>query len=253
MDIQTNRIKPSGPLTSKSKILARRDEEYSVLAKAIYDELYEGIQTKNLESNKELEIKLATLVGRLVGEQIGTWQRDWNDKLDRRLTDLEKAMKDSLLNFVSAIPPAQFILPDKSIEVNVPATIFNPQINVPKQDQPNIEVHVPQMKAPDVVVNQGNIDVHVPEQKQSIVNVQVPEQLAPIVNFTSPEQKTPIVNFTSPEVVVNVPKQEPSIVNVTVPEQKPADINITVPVRKTKKKVLYNEQGQPSFIEEVDS
>jgi hypothetical protein len=65
-----------------------------------------------------------------------------------------------------------------SINVEAPNVSVNPNINIPKQDAPIIEVNVPQSPEPRVTV-EPQITVNVPESPAPIINL--PE---PVVNVT---------------------------------------------------------------------
>ena len=150
-----------------------------------------------------------------------------NDKMANPIRELKAEINSLKKHYSDTFDRLERVikaLPTPTVEVKVP--------------EANINVNVPQQKAPEIIVN-------VPEQKPPTIEVRAAEQKAPVVNVNVPKADTPTVN-------VNVPKQEKPEVTVNVPEQKPPDIKIELPKRKVTKHITYDSQGRPESITETE-
>lgn len=112
----------------------------------------------------------------------------------------------------------------------------------PTQPQSPVNVHMPEVKIPEIRIPQPVFNVTVPDQVAPIVNVTVPQQPAPVVHVAAPRSPivnvaAPIVNVAAPDVnlspVIRVAQQPITVkapdVNVTV---QPADVKIPKPVKE---------------------
>lgn len=253
--VTINRI-PQSPYSKKSldtEVLETKiapsgyQEDLLQATKAIHDSLKNSLggQIKSLEDKVQgFDSEIVLRIGKM-------FQREFESRIagmEKNLEVLQKSHDDSISSILQLlkslpIPQVSVTVPDKAIEVKqLPSQVTIPKdaitvnvqqkdvvVNIPKQDQPKIEV-----AAPSVTVN-------VPEQKPADIHVNVPRQ------------DTPVVNVAAPNVTIDVPKQEAPTVNVNVPEQKPADVQVSVPPpRLVKKTFAYDEQGRPTTVTEEE-
>jgi hypothetical protein len=157
----------------------------------------------------------------------------------------------------------------KSIQVHVaaPTAEFYPQIHVPEQQPPTVNVlaaevspvfnvpspqvinNMPELRVPNIV-NEVNVQ---PSEVNPVFNVQqpgispvfnVPESPPSVVHVNVPKQEPPRVTVQSAKVapVFNVPKQEPPTVNVQAADVHPI-IQLEVPKRTTTTKSIVYAHG----------
>lgn len=154
------------------------------------------------------------------------------EEMVRAISISHQNLLDSIKELVRSLPPPVFNVPkldQPNIHVNVPES--NVHVNVPKLDQPNIHVNVPKLDQPDIHVN-------VPELKVPEIKVDN--------NVTVPEIKVPEIKIPD----INLPKLDTPSIQVNVPASQVA-VNVPPP-RRFKKQITYDEYGRPIEILEVE-
>lgn len=192
--------------TGYKNLQDRNKEEVSGLVARLVSKEFSllGPQLKQQTDDAKAEIKKQVEGLHELFDGVRNSLNQKTDSLDKRVAEFSEHMnssvRENLLSLIKDLPIPRVVVPAEAIRVDVQQAVFSPNISLPEMApifSPNIQM--PEGTAPIVNVASPNVEVNIPKQEPSIVNVSVPEMKAPDVIVNVPKRSLVRKSFTYSE------------------------------------------------------